>query len=220
MFSNDLFLMPFAKMTIPELTTWLLGTATLQEKHPFHGTTMPDWVPAWARFREHADCLTSAAKAAENKDIAKSKERDDEHAAVLQSIDINACYIVIRSKHENDDSLLHGMGYEIKDKTKRTHLHPANSISRVPLILTVKRGSAPGSVVVNFQKDPGAGLYQLQICKGEPTGEGSYEDGGSFKLTRTVIVDLDRACWYYFRGRSQGNNETSPWSAPVGIIVV
>jgi hypothetical protein len=220
MFLNDLFVMNFAKMTIPELTTWLLGTASLQEKHSFHGTTMPDWVPAWVRFRQHADCLTITAKAAENKDVAKSKERDDEQAAALQSININACYVIIRAKHENDDSLLHGMGYETKEKVKRTRLHQTTSISQVPLIVTAKRGPTPGSVVVNFQRDPGAGLYQLQICKGEPTGEESYGDGGSFKHTRTVVLDLNRASWYYFRGRSHGNNETSPWSAPVGIIVV
>ena len=217
MFTNDIFLMNFLKMTIPELTTWLLGTAALQEKNPFHCTTMPDWVPAWKRFREHADSLNTAAKAAENKDVAKMKARDDEQAAAL-SININACYVVMRAKHENDDSLLHDMGYEIKEKTKR--VHSSSSISQLPMLLKVKRGPEPGSVVVIFQKDPAAGLYQLQMCKGEPAGEETFGDQGSYKSLRNVISNLERASWFYFRGRSHGNNESSPWSIPVGIIVV
>lgn len=218
MFNNDIYLMPFAKMSIPELSTWLLGTAALQEKNPFHGTTMPDWVPAWARFRQHADALINFSKAAENKDIARAKERDDEQAAALLSININACYIVMRAKHENNDGLLHDMGYEFKEKAKKVHV--SNAISQLPMILRLKRGSDPGSVVVIFQMDPAAGLYQLQMCKGEPAGEGSFEDAGNFKTIRNIINNLERASWYYFRGRGHGNNESGPWSAPVGIIVV
>jgi hypothetical protein len=218
MFTNDIYLMPFAKMSIPELSTWLLGTAALQEKNPFHGTTMPDWVPAWEKFRQHSESLINLAKAAENKDTSKVKARDEELAAALLSININACYIVMRAKHENNDELLHDMGYEFKEKTKRTHA--SISLSQSPMILRVKRGSDPGSVIVIFQGDPAAALYQLQICKGEPAGEESYKDGGAYKGLRNVIPNLEGASWYYFRGRTHGDNESGPWSAPVGIIVV
>jgi hypothetical protein len=218
MFTNDIYVMPFAKMSIPELSTWLLGTAALQEKHPFHGTTMPDWIPAWGRFRQHSEALINFAKAAENKDTAKVKARDEELAAALQSININACYIVMRARHENNDELLHDMGYEFKEKTRRSHA--SISLSQLPMILKVKRGPDPGSIIVIFQMDPAAALYQLQICKGEPAGEDSFKDGGSFKGLRNVIPNLVGASWYYFRGRSHGDNETGPWSAPVGIIVV
>lgn len=221
MFTNDIFVMNFSKMSVPELTTWLLGTAALQEKNTFHGTTMPDWVPAWDRFRQHADSLNILGKEAENKDIVKMKARDDEQAAALLSININACYVIMRARHENDDSLLQGMGYEVKEKTKKAHAsHGSGSLLQVPMILKVKRGPEPGSVVVFFQKDPAAGLYQLQICKGEPAGEESFADPIFFKSLRNVIVNLERASWYYFRGRTHGNNESGPWSAPVGIIVV
>jgi len=218
MFTNDIFIMYFHKMTIPELTTWLLGTASLQEKHPFHGTTMPEWIPAWEKYRQHAECLTIASKEAENKDVAKGKVRDDEHAATLLSINTNACYVIMRAKHEKNDELLHGMGYEIKEKTKKPHV--SNSVSSLPMILTVRRGPVPGSAVINFQKDPAAGLYQLKFCKGEPTREESYGEPVGYKSTRVVIENLDRASWYYFSGRCHGNNEVGPWSAPVGIIIV
>jgi len=218
MFSNDVYDMHFLKMSIPEISTWLLGTAALQEQNPFHGSTMPDWVPAWGRFRQHSDALISLAKAAENKDTAKVKARDEELAAALLSININACYVVMRAKHENNDELLHGMGYEFKEKTRKVHV--TSGISQLPMILKLKRGPDPGSVVVIFQMDPAAGLYQLQICKGEPAGEDSFKDGGNFKAIRNVINNLERASWYYFRGRTHGNNESGPWSSPVGIIVV
>jgi hypothetical protein len=218
MFINDVLVVPTQKMPILELATWLLGTAALQEKNPFHGSTMPDWVPGWAKFRQHAEALIHFSKAAENKDTARIKERDQEQAAALLSININACYVVMRAKAENNDELLHDMGYEFKEKTRK--IHATNSISQLPMVLKLKRGPDPGSVVVLFQMDPAAALYQLQMCKGEPAGEGSFEDAGNFKALRNIINNLDRASWYYFRGRSHGNNETSPWSAPVGIIVV
>lgn len=219
MFTNDAFNMSlFGKMSYPELITWLLGTATLQERHHFHGGTMPDWVPAWVRFRQHADTLTKTTKAAENKDTVKARERDQEHANTLLSINTNACYVVMRAQHEKDETLLHNMGYEVKEKAKRNQAGP--SISRLPLKIRVKRGPTPGSVVLTFEKDPAAGLYQLQICKGEPTGEESWGDHGNYKKCRIHIENLDRASWYYFRFRSHGDNESSPWSAPVGIIVV
>ena len=221
MFSNDVFLMPFNKMSVPELATWLLGTAALQEKNPFHGTTMPDWVPAWGRFRQHADSLNILGKAAENKDTAKMKARDDEQAATLLSININACYVIMRAKHENNDELLKDMGYEIKEKTKKAHaIHGGMSLSQLPMILKVKRGPDPGSVVVTFQADPAAGLYQLQWCKGVPAGEESFGNEASYKNLRNILRGLESASWVYFRGRSHGNNESGPWSAPVGIVVV
>jgi hypothetical protein len=218
MFTNDIYVMPFSKMSIPELSTWLRGTAALQEKHPFHGTTMPDWIPGWGRFRQHSESLINFAKAAENKDTAKVKARDEELAAALVSINTNACYVVMRAKHENNDELLHDMGYEFKEKTKKAHV--SSSLSQTPMVIRVKRGTDPGSVIVIFQGDPAAALYQLQICKGEPAGEDSFEDGGSYKGLRNVIQHLERASWYYFRGRTHGDNESGPWSAPVGIIVV
>ncbi|HBG04870.1 MAG: hypothetical protein A2075_00880 [Geobacteraceae bacterium GWC2_58_44] len=218
MFAVEIFLMNFAKMGYTELIPWLLDTATLQEAHPFHRANWPDWVPGASKFREHAEILSVAVKAAENKDREKTKERDQKHADTLLSVNLNANYIVMRWHHEKNESLLHNAGYVLKEKTKKSY--GRSSISNRPLDLKLKNGPDPGSVTVKFEKDPAAGLYQLQICKGVPVGEESWGEQGLHKSCRFVVIDLDRASWYYFRGRSHGDNETSPWSAPVGIVVV
>lgn len=218
MLASDAFLMIFTKMSCTELIPWLLDTATLQEAHPFHGSNWPDWVPGASKFRQHADLLASAVKAAENKDREKVKERDQTHADTLLSVSLNANYIVMRWHHEKDESLLHNAGYVVKERTKKGYAQ--TSIRHTPSDLKIKNGPDTGSVTVRFERDPAAGLYQLQICKGEPVGEESWGDKGLYKSCRIVVNNLDRATWYYFRYRSHGDNETSPWSAPVGIIVV
>ncbi|GFO58667.1 hypothetical protein GMST_09920 [Geomonas silvestris] len=219
MSANDIFVMNFHKMTPRELITWCLGTAALQEKHPFHGSTFPDWVHGARHFREHAATLSDLETAAENKDTLKMKQRDEEQAATFHSIDINTSYLVLRAKAAKDNSLLYGMGYEVKEvkeKTKRPHQHV--SVSRDPLKLEVERAD-DGAVRLKIQRDLGAGGYQVQFCKGQPTGEDSWRDYANFKTVRPLIKNLERACWYFFRVRSHGDNETSPWSAVVGIIV-
>jgi hypothetical protein len=216
MSANEYFVMNFSKMGRQELITWLLGTAVLQEKHTFHGTSMPDWVAGPDHFRRHAANLSDLDKAAENKDTQKMKQREEEFAATLLSIENNATYVVLRAKSANDESLLHGMGYEVKEKAKRTYQHI--SVSRLPLPLKAER-AGDGSIRLTIQKDPGAGTYQVQFCKGEPKGEDSWADYANFRTVRPLIENLDRAAWYYFRVRSHGDNETSPWSVAVGIIV-
>jgi hypothetical protein len=199
------------------LVGWLLDAATKQEQHPHHGKNTPEWVAGPPQFRQHASALSAKEEAAKFKDTQATKERDLERAATLESIHSNACYIVMRARHENDETLLHNTGYELKEKTKRPHA--PLSISTLPLKMTAKRGDQPGSAVLAFERDPGAGIYEVQWCKGAPTGEESWQTLGNFKKVRVFVPNLERAGWYYFRVRSHGNNETSPWSLPCDIIV-
>jgi len=207
----------FPEMNHHALVGWLLDTATKQEEHPTLFKDVPDWVPGPAQLRQHAAALTQKEEAAKYKDTQATKERDLERVATLESIHGNAAYIVMRSRHENDDSLLYNKGHEVKEKGRKS---PAPiPLSRLPLKVTVKRGDEDGSVVLIIEKDPGAGVYEVQICKGMPTGEESWQLLGRFKKVRVFVPGLERAGWYYFRVRSHGDNEWSPWSAPVDIIV-
>ncbi|WP_136523436.1 fibronectin type III domain-containing protein [Geomonas ferrireducens] len=216
--TNNVFVMShFAEMNHLALVGWLLDAATKQEQHPFHGKDMPDWVAGPARFREHAAALSQKEEAAKYKDILAIKERDLERIATLESIHFNASYIVMRARHLNDESLLLNVGHELKEKTKRTHA--STSVTKQQLKVTAKRGDHPGSIVLTIERDPGAGIYEVQFCKGAPTSEQSWQLLGNFKKVRIFIPDLERSAWYYFRVRSHGDNETSPWSAPVDIIV-
>jgi hypothetical protein len=218
MIVSEVLVVPCLKTSYSDLIHWLYDTATLQEAHPFHRDNWPDWVPGWGKFREHADLLAIAVKAAENKDREKTKERDQAHADTLVAVNLNANYIVMRSIHEKDESLLHNVGYQLKEKTKKGVL--SSSLRDTPLHPKAKHGEHPGSAAVTFERDPAARLYQLQICKGEPVGEESWGDYGLHKKCRVLANNLDRASWYYFRVRSHGDNEVGPWSAPVGIIVL
>jgi len=220
MVSNDILLVSLLqKLTVSELVFWLNDTATLQENHPFHGVTMPEWVPAWSRFRAHAVALAQAAKAVVYQESEQARLLDEEHSAALVSINENACYLVMRAHYENDESLLRNVGYEIREKGKRSHTS-AITVSRLPLKVSLRRGDSERAVVINVERDPGAALYQVQICQGEPTGEDSWAEAVNSLISRIVIDDLEQSTWYYFRVRSLGHNESSPWSIPMGIISV
>lgn len=217
--TNNVFQMNhFATMSHHALVGWLLDAATKQEKHRYWlAGDAPNWAVGPARFREHAAALSQKEEAAKDKGIQAIRDRDLELEAIFESIHNNAAFFIMKARYENDPSALEGIGHQFKDNTKKPHLHVP--ISSLPLKVTVKRGDEPGSIVVTIERDPGAGIYQVQICKGKPTGEESWLDHGNFKKVRVTIPGLERAGWYYIRVRSIGDNEASPWSAPVDIIV-
>ena len=212
-----IFVMNHRQMSIDKLVYWLRDSATLQEAHPFHKVDWSTWAPGALKFRQHADELLDAAKAVETKEPGTVKKRDQAHEEALWSIDLNASYIAVRARAAKDDSVLSNCGYVLKEKNKRSYTHA--SLRSQPSVVKLKN-SGIGEVTVIFPKDPAAGAYQMQICKGHPTGDESWGEQGMYKNCRPVVTGLDRANWYYFRVRSIGDNETGPWSAPVGIIVV
>ncbi|MCM0080144.1 fibronectin type III domain-containing protein [Geomonas sp. Red32] len=216
--TNNVFDMSqFVTMSHRAIIGWLSTAASKQDKHVFFGADKPDWAPGPVRFREHMSNLERKEECARFKDTQALKELDLERAATLESIHMNAAYIVIMARHKNDDSLLDNTGHDFKDHTKKAYTH--TSVSRLPLKVTAKRGDEPGSLVITVERDPGAGVYEVQLCKGVPAGDESYSTYGNYKSVRIFIPGLERAGWYYIRVRSHGNNETSPWSAPVDIIV-
>lgn len=73
--------------------------------------------------------------------------------------------------------------------------------------------------MLTIERDPGAGVYEVQFCKGAPAGEESWQVLGNFRKVKIFTPDLERAGWYYFRVRSHGDNETNPWSYPADAIV-
>ena len=212
----DRFQMNHASMAPSQLATWLDDAATLQEAHSKISTQIDQWVPWSPQFRSHSKIIESELQKALALNVRTTKGLQAATAAALDDVHINATYLVIRAKKENDDSWPHNNGYTLKEKAKRVY---DRMVSLFGLGLRVKNGPKIGEVTVSWDKDPGAGSYQLQICKGHPQGEESYEDYGLLKKVRTVVGNLERASWYYFRVRSVGNNEHGPWSEPVAIII-
>jgi hypothetical protein len=219
MLSNGILDMSvFENMRTHELIGWLLDTAGKQEKEAIFGEDRPEWVAGPPEFRNHASALSQKSDAAKNKDIQLMKEFDQERSAALTSIHMNAAYLVMRAHHGQDNGILLGKGYDLKERTKKTR-SASPSVLDHPLKLTARRGDKVGSAVLSVERDPGAGVYHLQFCIGAPTGEESWQDLGSFKKVRIFLDNLQRASWYYFRVRSQGDNEVGPWSTPVDLII-
>ncbi|GFO54237.1 hypothetical protein GMSM_12440 [Geomonas sp. Red276] len=214
--ASDRFVMNHREMSPMDLMLYLEDTATLQDAHPKISVEKDGWVPGAPEFRQHKQRIAKELENAAALKVSTTKELEEARAAAVEDIMINADYMVLRARQSKDDSWLHNNGYQMKDKLKRSL---NRMISAIALVLRVKNGPGKGEVTVSWDKDPVAGSYQLQFCKGEPQGDESYADHAYCTKVRTVISNLDRANWYYFRGRSIGHNETGPWSDPVGIIV-
>lgn len=217
MSASDIFVMNHADMAPPELMTWLDDAAILQAAHVKISTQKDGWVPGAPQFKEHKENIEREWQKASALNLDTTKELEEATAAALNDVNTNASYLVLRAKHEKDEAWLHNNGYQTKEKTKRIY---DRGVSTAALVLRAKNGPNVAEVTVSWEKDPGAGSYQLQICKGHPQGEESYVDYGYLRKVRAVIGNLERACWYYFRVRSIGNNEIGPWSEAVGIIVI
>lgn len=212
----DRFLMNQADMDPPELMMWLDDAATLQAAHPKISTQKDGWVPGAPQFKEHKENIAREWQKALALNLDSTRELEEVTAAALEDVNTNANYLVLRAKQEKDEAWLHNNGYKAKEKAKRIY---DRGVSAAALVVRAKNGPSVAEVAVSWDKDPGAGSYQLQFCKGHPQGEESYVDYGYLKKVRAVIGNLERASWYYFRVRSIGNNETGPWSEPFGIIV-
>lgn len=212
----DRFLMNHAEMDPPNLMLWLEDAATLQAAHEKISALTEEWVPWAPHFRKHKEAIAMALQNAAAQNLATTTELEEKVAATVEDVHINANYLVLRARKEKDDAWLHNNGYQLKEKPKRIY---DRAVSAMALLLRLKNGPNIAEVTVSWDRDPGAGSYQLQICKGHPQGEESFGDFGFFTKVRTIAGNLERASWYYFRVRSIGNNETGPWSEPVGIVV-
>ncbi len=212
----DRFLMNHAAMAPSQLATWLNDAATLQDAHAKISTQIDHWVPWSPQFRSHRESIETEVQKALALNVRTTKELQGATAAAIEDVNINAAYLVIRAKCEKDEAWLHNNGYTLKEKAKRVYDRPVSTSS---LALRAKNGPNAGQVILSWDRDPGAGSYQLQICKGHPQGEESFVDYAYLTKVRTTADSLERASWYYFRIRSVGNNETGPWNEAVGIIV-
>lgn len=203
MLSNSIFDMSvFEDMRTHELIGWLLDTAGKQEKDPIFGEEdRPKWVAGPPEFRGHASALSQKSDAAKKKDIQLMKDFEQERASTVTSIHINAAYVVMRAHHSQEHGILEGKGYEFKEKTRKPR-GASPSVSSLPLKVTARRGDKEGSAVLAIERDPGAGIYEVQFCIGVPTGEESWQPLGSYKKVRIFLDHLQRAGWYYFRVRS------------------
>lgn len=216
MSASEKLVMNHAEMDPPQLVLWLGGAATLQAAHAKISALEEKWVPWAPHFMAHKEAISREWERALALNVPTTKELDATVAAALEDVHINASYIVLRARQEKDDAWLRDNGYQPKEKPKRVY---DRSVSADALGVKAKNGPEIGDVTLTWERDPGAGSYQLQICKGHPQGEESYGDYGYLTKVRTVISNLERASWYYFRIRSIGNNEFGPWSEPTSIIV-
>jgi len=199
---------------------YILMLYTLADKLEGHLAfqDLPEHVPGPPRFRDYAEQLTKAVEAAKYGDKHKGAERDELRARSQQDITFAAQHAVMVSVHRNDPSMLANIGLEQKQRTyTRT---PTIGIPGMPSKLTVKNGSAPGTVIASVNREPGAGSIEVQYTEADPAIEAFWKSAGMFYQCRMEVKGLESVKRYHFKVRYHGSSGAGPWSAIVNLVVI
>ncbi|MBJ6727507.1 fibronectin type III domain-containing protein [Geomesophilobacter sediminis] len=196
-----------------ELGYFVVNLADALEVHPKYQDegTIPYPLLKPPELRQIGLNHIAATKAAEGGDRGKISERD----ALRPITELHPVAIirwaVIRSVVENDPSLLEGLGLPPKKKGLRSSAVTTELYA--PQNPSAKNGK-PGCVLITTNKVPKSHIYQVGVCKGDPSVDANWWLVGPYDHCRNMEVSgLDSGTLYFFRVMCIAGNLQSPWSA-------
>ncbi|MCM0082853.1 hypothetical protein L4X63_14760 [Geomonas sp. Red32] len=205
-------------LTIPEMVTTLISTGTALKGHKFFGAQggWPDWLEGADHYLGYADNLRVLDGEYRAGNKTKKDELDSMRERGAFSYQLGSQYVTMRAYElKNPDLLLNT--FPLKGVGSKAS---ASSPMAVSMILTAKNGSR-GQAILRGHHMANGGPYQLQYCKGNPTGEESWTTMIEHYRTcgKMVVSNLDPVSLYFFRSRHNGPNGPGPWSPPVSLII-
>lgn len=185
--------------------------------HPFFRDNWVDFVTHPMQLKDLLVVYKDAVTAVETDGGKKNmKIRDDARAEAYTSVVLMTQFLVMMAKHKKDFSLLDAVILKQKTKANR-NTHPTTLAAPHP---AVKHGKEPGTVIIVYNRIPGAGSTEIQMCLGDPNAEdATWQTVGIYKYLRVPIPGLQRGTTVYFRLRCHGIGEPGPWSDVISIIV-
>ena len=214
---RDYFELNYKKVDHPGFIMYLGGIADAVEVHPGY-QNLPAPVPNPAKFRDLANRLTLAVKAAQYGDSQKKIERDAIRAEGEDASLALANWAVILYLENKDPSFLANIGIAPKKPVVRNNQEASDT---APQDVKVGYGKLSGWAVVKAARVVGYASLEVQCCQGIPTSEESWGVGEHFPhCSHMEVKGLEPGKTYYFRVRYLGNNGHGPWSAVVSIMMI
>lgn len=186
------------------------------EVHPGYRNAHPDHAPSPALLREKANVLRGLLNAGEQ---VKTAEKNAARAELILYVAMPAVYLSMQSILKNDQSYLENTGYALKGK--RFKSPPTTTPPPPPTGLTVAQGKESGTLVLRGHRALPNLNYEVQICRGEPVGEASWQPLAMRASCKGIEArGLEPGQKYFFRVRSHGTGGIGPWSPIVGRMVI
>ena len=207
------------KMPHLELGHFVVGLADAFGVHSGYQApgSIPPPLPSVDELRQAGLKHIAVTKAAEGGDRYKAAERDALRPITELLATIMIQWAVTRTVRENDTYLVTGLGLPPKIETTKNTL-PASVFAPQGVRVCHKES---GSVTVRCDKVPKGRIYEVGICKGDPSSEESWSIRGPFDHCRGIeLAGLEPGVVYYFRVRCFGAGVQSPWSAIVSLRVL
>lgn len=171
-----------------------------------------------AVLKEMGSNFLVVTAAAESHDVHKVAELDALRPVVELHVSGIIHWAVMRSKLENNSSLIANLPVQAKKKPVRSG---SSATVHAPKNPKVKHGPDSGTVVVSASKVDYARTYYLAFCTGDPSVEGSWTIAGPFDSCRRMEQSgLEPGKSYYFKVRCFGKGVMSPWSEIVSLRIL
>lgn len=182
-----------------------------QEEHSF-----PPPITKPAMLKDMGTNFLIVTTAAESREINKIAERD----AMRQVLELHVAgvvhWAVLRSKLENNSSLIANLPVQTKKKPVRSTA--SSGAVHAPQNPKAKHGTESGTAIISAMKVEKARAYYVSYCTGDPTLEESWSNPEPFDSCRRMMLSgFEPGKLYYFRVRCFGKGGMSPWSEIISL---
>ena len=172
----------------------------------------PAWVASLKLLTEKSNVLETAGLDAESHDTYKISKRN----ALTDDLkkDLKGSLKHVELVAQGNAELLNSLGLIMRRPPVKRKAPP----SMLAPLLTVVQGKDSGTLNGKCIKCPGAKMYLVQICEGDPTVEANWERVDIFSDQAFQVTGRVPGRTYYLRARCYGKSGTGPWSAISTII--
>jgi len=182
---------------------------------------VPEGIPHGTEIKEVGTRYHDLSYAVLTGASGSKSERDAYREKAVLAISLALTWAGIRYLRENNLELITNLGVEHKKKAQTRHTTVPGEIG-APGPVELVYGNNTGTLRALFHKVPGAILYYVQACLGDPNDEAAWNKEWQFSKIKggVVLTGLEPGKVYYFRVRCRGHAGLGPWSTYVHIMVV
>lgn len=168
--------------------------------------------PTLAEVTQATEDLRSAAALASNGDRQAIFDRNIKAANLTQLLRLMAYYVA--GVGDGNGEILISSGFELKKEA--TPVPPVTA----PIDFLAIRSLMPGSVKLNWKAVNGAKAYVVELTSVDPQQQSPvWVQAAITSQSRAVITDLTLTSYYWFRVRTVGKANESPWSDISQVLV-
>jgi hypothetical protein len=200
-----------AGLTNDLLVTHIKNVATSMQAN---NASFPSPPVPLATLSAAADKLAGSdanAKAARQKAVLATSQRDEDRAAAVAYFNKTAAYVQMQS--DGDETVIRSGGFDVRAApTRLTQLAIVDG-------LVALAASKSSQAALKWKKVTGAKGYEVQACA-DPPSDAGYKHADTCTATRLAVTGLATGARLWVRVRAVGARDIKgPWSDPATCVV-